>query len=44
MSIVNLEVKITKIQIKTNNNNAICFSLRLGRVLSNLSTAVTNNN
>lgn len=44
MSIVNLEVKISKIRIKTYQNCGICFSLRLGRILSNLSVTTPNQN
>ena len=42
MSILNLEVKIRKIKIKTSSDSGICFSLRLGRILSSLSNIITN--
>ena len=44
MNIVNLEVRISKLKIKTTRNCGICFSLRLGRVLSNLSIEIQNQN
>lgn len=42
MNIQNLEVKVKKIKIKTKEDSSLCFSLRLGRVLSILSTPVPN--
>lgn len=42
MNVLNLEVKIKKIKIKTNDNSSICFSLRLGRILSGLSNTIVN--
>ena len=42
MDILNLEVKIKKIKIKTKDNSSICFSLRLGRILSGLSNTIVN--
>lgn len=42
MNILNLEVKLKRVKIKTNNNEALSFSLRLGRVLSVVSASVPN--
>ncbi len=44
MNVLNLEVRIKKIKIKTNDNSSICFSLRLGRILSGLSNTIMNVN
>jgi hypothetical protein len=42
MNILNLEVKVKRIKIKTVSNGPISFSLRLGRVLSAMSPAFPN--
>lgn len=44
MNVLNLEVKIKKIKIQTNDDSSICFSLRLGRILSGLSNTIMNVN
>lgn len=42
MNLLNLEVKIKKIKIKTNQDATLSFSLRLGRLLSPISPSVVN--
>lgn len=42
MNILNLEVRLKRVKIKTNNNTPLCFSLRLGRVLSIITPPVSN--
>jgi hypothetical protein len=40
MNLINFEVRINKIKIKTSSNCSLCFSLRLGKVLSTLSLPI----